>query len=241
MSDNHELAIELMKGAYDLHTHPNPSHFPRELDDFELIREADAFGMAGVMIKSHYEPTGARAWSVNAHAGAKARAYGGLVLNWPVGGLNPYAAASAIKMGAKCIWMPTRDSRHCLSFGDMPGDFFQRPGITIYDSEGKVADAVYQIFEVAKAEGVYVASGHLSPEETVAFCKAGADRKAGVILTHPDWDRTMLPLDIQLLIADMGVLVEKVGSNILEGGVTKEAMADSIRKIGAERIFMSTD
>ena len=50
---NHALALELMKGACDLHTHPQPSHFPRALDDFALVREADEYGMAGVMIKSH--------------------------------------------------------------------------------------------------------------------------------------------------------------------------------------------
>ena len=241
MTKNHDLATELIKGAYDLHTHPYPSHFDRALDDFALVREADNFGMAGVMIKSHYETTGARAILVNDHAGAKAKAFGGITLNWPVGGLNPYAVVSAIGMGVKCVWMPTRDAAHCLAFGDMPGDFFKRPGISILDDDGKVKKSVYEIFEITAAKGIYVASGHLSPEEIEAFCKAGAAMKAKVILTHPDWERTALPLTTQLLLADTGALVEKIGSNIWTGAVSAEAMADSIRKIGAERIFMATD
>ncbi|NME36849.1 DUF6282 family protein, partial [Fusobacterium sp. FSA-380-WT-3A] len=41
-----EIAKELMKGAYDLHTHTEPSAFNRALDDFELILEAEKYGMA---------------------------------------------------------------------------------------------------------------------------------------------------------------------------------------------------
>jgi hypothetical protein len=241
LNNNRELALELMKGAYDLHTHTDPSHFPRTLDDFELVREAGEYGMAGVMIKSHYETTGARAKLVNKYADAKTKAYGSIALNWPVGGLNPYAVASAIKAGATYVWMPTRDAKHCLTYGDMPGDFFKRPGITIFDDEGKIVDSIYEIFEIARDAGVCVASGHLSPEEVVAFCKAGIEMKANVILTHPDWNRTVLPIETQVQLAKMGVMVEKLGNNIWEGNISAEAMADSIRKIGADRVFMGTD
>lgn len=51
------IALELIKGGYDLYTHPQPSHAQRTLDDFELVHEAAEAGMAGVMIKNHYEPT----------------------------------------------------------------------------------------------------------------------------------------------------------------------------------------
>ena len=59
-----------------------------------------------------------------------AKALGALVLNWPVGGLNVYAVEEAVKAGAKIIWMPTRDAANSLDFGNMEGDFFNRPGIS---------------------------------------------------------------------------------------------------------------
>ena len=74
---------ELLAGAYDLHVHTSPSVFPRMEDGFELVQEADAAGMAGVMLKSHYEPTALRAELINRHSGCKAQVYGGLALNWP--------------------------------------------------------------------------------------------------------------------------------------------------------------
>lgn len=82
--------------------------------------------MAGVLLKNHYEPTGARAILANRRGeGFRAKAYGAAVLNWPLGGLNPYAVHSALKMGAHVIFMPTRDAANCLFHGDMPGDFFR--------------------------------------------------------------------------------------------------------------------
>ena len=84
-----ELAKELISGSYDLHTHTIPSAFPRALDDLELVREAEDVHMAGVMIKAHYGCTAARAALINRVSGCHARAFGGLALNWPTGGLNP--------------------------------------------------------------------------------------------------------------------------------------------------------
>lgn len=80
-----EKAWELLNGGYDLHVHTAPSAFPRALDSFQLVREANEAGMSGVMLKSHYEPTAIRAALVNLYSNCKTRAYGAVVLNWPVG------------------------------------------------------------------------------------------------------------------------------------------------------------
>jgi len=123
-----EKAYELIQGGYDLHTHPLPSHVERALDDFALLREADELGMAGVMIKNHYESTSARAEMANRRVETRsARAYGSVTLNRPAGGLNPYAVESSLRMGGRMVWMPTRDSANSLQFGDMEGDFFPVP------------------------------------------------------------------------------------------------------------------
>ena len=91
MTDKYGEAKELLRGGYDLHAHSFPSHVSRSVDDFELLEQAAGAGMAGVMIKNHYESTAARAALMNKRSGLPVRAYGGLVLNWPAGGINPYA------------------------------------------------------------------------------------------------------------------------------------------------------
>ena len=183
--DANKKAEELLKGAYDLHVHSSPSVFPRELDGFQLIREADAAGMAGVMLKSHYESTALRAELIHRYSGCKAKAYGGLCLNCPAGGLNVYAVKNALRAGAKIVWMPTRDAKNSLVFGNMEGDFFDRRGITILEQDGTLKECVYDIMDAIKEKDAFLATGHISPEESLILCREGRKRGVNMILTHP--------------------------------------------------------
>lgn len=237
-----QIASELIKGGYDLHTHTEPSAFHRALDDYQLIEEAAKAGMAGVMIKSHYGCTASRAALVNLRSNnTSTKAYGGLVLNHPAGGLNPYAVENSLKMGAVIIWMPTRDSENCLKFGNMPGDFFSRPGITIFDAYGKLKKEIFEIFEIVKKYNSWLATGHLNAEESCALCKAGRQHGVNMILTHPEWDRTKSSREIQKELADAGVLIEKNWLNLAEGSVSVQDMVFNIRTVGVDRVYLATD
>lgn len=236
-----EAAVNLLKGAYDLHVHTAPSVFQRELDGVQLIKEAEEAGMAGVMLKSHYEPTALRAELINRYSNCHAKAYGALVLNWPVGGLNIFAVENALKAGAKIIWMPTRDSANSLCFGNMEGDFFNRKGITILEESGKLKTCVYEIMDAVKRYGAFLATGHLSPAESVKLCQEGRAKGVNMILTHPEFPRTRMNIEIQKEMADLGVLIEKNWFNIAQGSVTAEEMANTIRQIGSNRVFIATD
>lgn len=236
-----EKALELIKGAYDLHAHTEPSTFNRALDDIDLVREASELGMAGVLIKSHYEPTQSRAALINRKLNFSAKAFGGSVLNWPNGGLNPFAVENALKKGASIIWMPTRDSKNSLRYGDMPGDFFKRPGITIFDENNCIIKEAIEILDIVKKYNGFLATGHLSTEESIALCKLGREKGVNMILTHPEWQRTTIDGETQSYLANLGVFIEKNWLNIAEGAVTAEQMAENIRKVGVEHIYLSTD
>jgi len=241
MDQTSEQARTLLKGAYDLHMHAAPSPFARALDDFELLREAGDAGMAGIVLKSHYEPTAARAELANRHSSSGAKAYGGLVLNWPVGGLNPYAVENALKRDAKIIWMPTRDAQNSLISGDMPGDFFKREGITILDGQGALKPEVLEILEIVKRWDAALATGHLSPEESVLLCREGARQGVRMVLTHPEFDRTTVDARTQRELAAAGVFIEKCWYNIAESNCTTQEMVHNIRTVGPEHCFLSSD
>ncbi len=236
-----EQALSLVRGAYDLHTHSLPSHFSRVMDDFALLRQADSLGMAGVLFKNHYEPTTARVAIANQHAGVKTKAYGGVALNWSVGGVNPYAAEACLIMGGRMVWMPTFDSAQFIGAGQLHEELFRRPGITILDGDGKLVPSVYEVFDVVKKYDVFLATGHLSAKELLALCKAGVRERVKLVLTHPDFKMTPVPFDMQLELAEMGVLVEKAWFNVVINHITPEAFADSIRKLGTHRVFLVTD
>ncbi len=236
-----EQALSLARGAYDLHTHSLPSHFPRVMDDFALLRQADSYGMAGIMFKNHYEPTTGRVAIANQYAGVKTKAYGGIALNWSVGGVNPYAVEACLIMGGKMVWMPTFDSRQFIDAGQLHQELFSRPGLVIFDERGNLIPEVYEIFDIVKKYDVFLATGHLSAKESLALCKAGKKENVKLVLTHPDFKMTPVPLDMQLELADMGVLVEKAWFNAMIGHVSVEAFADSIKKLGRQRVFLVTD
>ena len=236
-----QMAHQLLQGGYDLHMHAAPSPFNRLMDDFALLEDAGRAGMGGIMLKSHYEPTAARAAIANAHCNSKAVAYGAVVLNCPVGGLNPYAVENALKRDGKIIWMPTRDAKNSLHTGDMPGDFFSREGITVLDEKGELKPEVLELMDIVKKYDAALATGHLSPEESVLLCREGVGKGIRMVLTHPEFERTAVAPAVQKELADEGVYIEKCWYNIAEGDCTAEEMAKHIRFIGAEHCFLSTD
>lgn len=236
-----ESVKELLAGSYDLHLHTAPSHVSRRLDDQEALRQADEYGMAGILIKNHYESTAGRAALLNGQRQYSTRAIGAVALNWPVGGLNPYAVESCLKMGGRIIWMPTRDAAHSLTFGDMTGDFFVRPGISLFTSDGSLRNEVKEILEVVRKYDACVATGHISTQESVSLCCLAKSMNVRIVLTHPNWERTKIPLEVQKDLAAMGVFIEKVFANIKEGTVTEEQMVAEIHELGVERCFITTD
>lgn len=240
-TDEKERAAELLQGAYDLHVHTKPSAFQRELSDWELLQDAEEAQMAGVLIKTHYGCTADRATVVNLKGSCRAKAYGALALNWPTGGLNPYAVENCLHQGGILIWMPTRDAKHCLTYGNMPGDFFARPGITVLDEKGKLLPVVYDIMDIVKKYGAYLGTGHLSLEESVILCREGRARKVNMILTHPEWSRTMADGAVQAELSSLGVIIEKNWVNIAEKTVSIEKMAKNIRMAGVDHTYIATD
>lgn len=232
----------LMKGGYDLHVHNKPSHFDsRQWDDAEVAKQYDECEFGGFLSKSHYDSSVARAQVANINSGAKTQIYGGVTLNWPVGGLNPYAVESCLKFGGKMVWMPTRDSANCLAYGNMHGNFFDRNPVEVTDKNGKLVKGVYDVFDVVKKYNGWLATGHISPKEAVLLCTEGRARGVNMILTHPDWNRTIVPLEQQKKLADMGVMVEKIWGNVIKGHITADDMAHSICTLGKEHVFLVTD
>lgn len=236
-----EQAKSLLKGAYDLHLHAAPSPFHRALDDFGLLQAAGKAEMAGIVLKSHYESTAARAELVNRHGGSSAQAYGSIALNWPVGGLNPYAVENALIRGAKIVWMPTRDAENSLCCGNMCGDFFDRPGITILDQQHGLKQEIFTIMDIIKRYNAALATGHLSPEESVILCQEGIRRGVRMVLTHPEFDRTAIDARTQRKLAGQGVWIEKCWYNIAEHNCSAQDMAQHIQEVGMEHCFLTSD
>src|SRR5260370_18747562 len=104
-----DLAWEAIRGAYDLQVHVAPDVIERRIDDIGLAREFLWPDLKGFVLKSHYFPTAERA-KVVTRAVPGIQAFGAIVLNHAIGGLNPVAVELAGRSGAKIVWMPTVDA-----------------------------------------------------------------------------------------------------------------------------------
>jgi hypothetical protein len=213
--------LELMRGAIDMHAHTSPALFPRLLDDAELARAAEDYGMRGFVLKDHDMLTTGRAHHV-ATMYPKVDPFGAIVLNRSVGGLNPHVAEAAIHYGAKIVWMPSNHSKWHAEYFDMP-DYPQLsrmkkqlpgPGVTVFDEDGKLSPEALQILDVVGQADVCLATGHLSlPEIEALLDEASARGVSRFIVTHANWALSRLDLEVQKGLVAKGATLEYVASS----------------------------
>lgn len=238
-----EKAADLLVDGYDLHVHTAPSHFERIMDDYEYVGQLDSYRMAGAVVKLHFGETSQRVSLVNDHAGAKARLYGSITLDWGVGGLNARAVRSALLLGAKIVWMPTLHSQNSLDYfkGKNKKYHVDGPGIKLIDDKGKLLDSVNEILEEVKEFDAVVATGHIGFDECLALCRESTARGIKTVVTHPDSEREGKTADEQAMLADMGCFVEKAFGNVYKGFVTAEEWVRRMKAVGLEHCVLVTD
>ncbi len=157
--------------------HAAPSLFPRWGDGWALARVARDAGMAGVVIKFHHGSSTELASALDGRVKGL-RVFGGLVLNYFVGGLNPYAVEAAVALGARLVWLPTlHASEHGHKVGALGGFGFQASqakrsvseGISIVDERGKLKGELVEILSLLSSTEVVLATGHVSSTEIRAL------------------------------------------------------------------------
>jgi hypothetical protein len=116
-----------LEGAIDVHFHPYPDLIPRLTDDRGVVARAQELGMQALVLKCHFESTVGRAYAMDQLFDG-IRVFGGIVLNYCHGGINPDCVEASIGLGAKEIWMPTVDSDYHAEVYGSTGDFDVQKG-----------------------------------------------------------------------------------------------------------------
>ena len=229
----------------DMHVHTAPDLCQRTYNDLELTSSAIRAGARAIVIKGHHCSTVARAALCNAYnrklfENNSFVMYGGLVLNYEAGGLNPQAVQTALEMGAKVIWLPTVDAENdCRKHG-------KSGGIRMTDDRGVPAMELRRIFSLIRDYDAVLATGHISPEEI--RCVVDSARNIGVqkiVVTHPEYWVVDMCLEKQKeLITDYHVILERCFMQPLKNGQwvnNAERNLAAIQKLGAESTILSTD
>ncbi|TDE01148.1 DUF6282 family protein [Jiangella asiatica] len=224
-------------GLIDLHVHSSPDVRARYADDLGVARDAAGAGMAAILLKCHVLPTADRA-RIADDAVDGVRVFGGVVLNEPVGGLNPAAVRVALEIGGRCVWMPTEDAASHRRRAGGSG------GLRVVDGLGRITQDVRRILDLVAAHDAILATGHLSVSETVRLVgeavSAGVTR---VLVNHPDAAQVAMPVDVQRELAAVGALMERCAVDTTDkpGRVPVHELAERIGEVGVASNVLTSD
>lgn len=260
---------EHIKGAIDTHIHGGPCLFKRIADDEEIAIAARDAGMEAIMIKSHSIETVRSAYFVNKHVSG-IKVFGGITLNWSVGGINPSAVRTALDFGGKEVWMPTYDAKnHADFYGgtgawatyDIPEsrmltdahggshldfeikDKGRLPGISILKN-GALTEEILEVVDLVREYNAIIGTSHISKEEISALVEHS--KKVGgvkILITHPLYTVPNLDSEFLKTVVGDGVYAE-IGAGIILPTVTNKTVDDQvelIKVLGAENCIHCSD
>ena len=252
-----------------MHIHSAPAPFERIGDSADIAMWCAEAGMAGLVIKSHFESTVSKV-----HHARRAlqerfpdfKLFSAIALNRGSGGVNPRAVEMALGLGAKVVWLPTLDAEgHAKGFGQsgtygfkaMTVEFVPprppKPGapVTVLEERlytvtenGKLTNETKRVIELTRDYGAVLGTGHISHEEIIAvydYCvAAGLDK---VVVTHPEFRTPHLDIKAIEDLAKAGANMEFCAVNCfpIHAVVTVEEIRDMILAAGIHRSILSSD
>ncbi|MFI5894148.1 DUF6282 family protein [Actinoplanes sp. NPDC051513] len=243
----------LLRGAIDLHVHGQPdvsAQLANRGDDLGVARLAQAYGMAGWVLKSHLWATMDRARSLRDATGFTV--HGSITLNPPVGGLEPSVVELAAAHGARVVFLPTwgsaadveRDGyiamllrRTSPSFAE----FNARTAIALLDASGGLSGRARAVVDACRALGLSLATGHASLAESRAVAAYCAGIGQRLLITHP-LHYTTDPAELREL-ADTGAFLEFCNAPLVhpDGHLRVRDVHDALAAVGPERAVLTTD
>lgn len=249
-------ADALLNGVIDLHCHGYPEisfDVKMRLEDVEAAQLAAKAGMKGIVLKSHMWPTVGRVYQLKNQI-SDIEIYSSITLNTVVGGFSPWATESALKQGAKVIWMPTWSARNDFERNGFSNSmktylptlnkFKVAESLTVFDGSGEINEEVKEIFALARNYDVAIFTGHLSPKETLALCREA--KKIGfkkLIFGHPDSRIVGAQIEHIKEMAEMNFFIEFTFIGMLPGfqRISPKEVCQRIKEVGAHRSILTTD
>jgi hypothetical protein len=244
-------AVSPIEGLIDFHVHSAPDVFGRAIDDDEsaalyMARKAEA-----VVLKNHVVSTAGRAFLLRKHTPGL-KAFGGVVLNGALGGINPDAVQWMWRMQGgygRLVWFPSFDAdNHVKHFKDAP------EGIKVVGGDGKALPAVREVLKVCGQQKLVVCTGHASPVEALAIIEAARDAGCDrIVVTHAEFEVVNMSVEQMKNAAAMGAKLEVCAMGPLMGPsahlawmrhwrqVTYKESAEHIKAVGAQHFVLSTD
>jgi hypothetical protein len=175
-----------------------------------------------------------------------------LALNPPVGGLNPYAVEAALRSGVDVIFFPTYAASHQIAVKGpdaFPVDY-PRPrqgfeGTSILDKSGGVKPGVAAIVDLIASHDAVLATGHISPRESLALLRMAQERGVTrLLVTHASGIVPGMSIAEQMQAILYGASLEHCLLAIAQAKdhlIAAERIRDQIRQVGVGHAILSSD
>jgi hypothetical protein len=242
---------EVLTGGIDCHAHGGSDPIDRLLLEDEIAFDYSRAKMRAVVFKTWFTPSASRIPIVKKYLHRWAEEnnlkpvdlYGGITLNYSVGGINPDAVRRCLGFpGFKYVWMPMVDSYHHrrLVYDDWSGK-----GIRLLDDRGKVVSQLTEILKIAADHDLIVASGHYPYSDTKVVLEEA--KKVGVKrleIIHP------AHIHSKTLISEMKEAASEGVKLMLSGlGTTAFPLHETgpvyavriIKEVGADHLVYGSD
>src|SRR3954469_11776648 len=174
---------DFLRDAIDLHCHIDlelsTEVFRKREPEWEWLPKAEALGMRGIVLKSHWWPTAVATPYIRALYHGPVEPFSSVVLNPVAGGTELWAVESAAALGARMVFLPTWGSCHDLEHGGFHRtmmrayrtfDPAQVTGTSFLDADGQLVARGRELLEYCQLHDLSLATGHVSWPESLAFC-----------------------------------------------------------------------
>ena len=173
------LPADAALGFVDMHVHTAPDIFGRAIDDDEAALSAKRARMGGIVLKNHASETASRAELLVRRHGIDA--WGGIVLNRSVGGINADAVETVAKIEGgrgRVVWLPTVDSmnhRKTLTGND--------DGIEAVVA-GKPSAQLEAVVRACAATNMTLHTGHTAADDALVVAELARRHGVRCCITH---------------------------------------------------------
>ncbi len=238
---------KLMDGAIDMHVHAEPDPYVTRIgDQIDLAIVACQAGMGGILFgEPHQVPSSflqgqtqkvVNQWA-DEHGKKRIDVFGGVALNYAVGGLNPAAVVASARIGGKIVWPPVTDSSHFRKLLGVSG------GIDILDENDNVVPAMKEILGLI-AEGDLVLNMSALGVKDVFYLIDEA-KKIGVKrmnVVHPNQDTSLMTVEQRKIAADKGAFIEMSCTDFTPGRFLGwDDFMETYKLVGSDRMIASSD
>lgn len=236
---------KIMDGAIDIHVHPGPEAYAtRMYTELEMAYQACDVGMAAMVFKCHSVATsrctkfiqvGLDQWAKE-HGKHKTDLFGGVVLNYAVGGLNPEAVVVNARLGGKYVWLPSLDSAYHHEGMGATG------GIEVLDENDNVVPPLKEIFSIIAETDMVLGLCHQTTKER--FILIDEANKMGVRrieIVHPNFQIYKMSVDELKMAAEKGAYLGLYCWSLAPPLFDEELTLRAIKEVDTSHIVIGTD